>query len=118
MSSAVDGEGSSKGARAAGKAHSCALGFWLARVVRVRIARNAANPGWFGLQNTQSRHAAQPVEVVRNHENGTCRVRGSNLPKVVFIRDFECFGTRDSEGSWEWTHDGDVSGGALRERIP
>lgn len=42
---------------------------------------NAANPGRHGLQNTRSRHAAQTVEVVRNHEDGTSGERGSELPK-------------------------------------
>jgi len=43
---------------------------------------NAANPGWLGLQNIRSRHAEQTGEVVRNHEVGTCRTCGSELPRA------------------------------------
>jgi len=50
-------------------------------VMMVGCTSNAANPGWHGLQNTRSRHAAQTVEVVRNHEDGTSGERGSELPK-------------------------------------
>jgi len=49
---------------------------------------NAANPGWHGLQNTRSRHAAQTVEVVRNHEDGTSGECGSELPKGMAIQGF------------------------------
>jgi hypothetical protein len=50
------------------------------------VASNAANPGWLGLQNIRSRHAEQTGEVVRNHEVGTCRTCGSELPRVIFAR--------------------------------
>jgi hypothetical protein len=113
--SAVDDECSSKGARAAGMAHHSCLRTLACQVVKVGCDRNAANPGWFGLQNTQSRHAEQTVEVVRTHESGTFRMRGSVLTKVGFIRDVLCFGTRCSEVNRERTRDGEVSGGALSE---
>jgi len=48
--------------------------------------RNAANSGWLGLQNIRSRHAEQTVEVVRNHEGGTCSKRGSELPRTAFVK--------------------------------
>jgi len=57
------------------------------------------------LQNTRGRHAAQTVEVVRNHENGTCGKRDSEPPKVIFFREVD----------WEWTRDGFVGGGAPSE---
>jgi hypothetical protein len=88
------------------------------QVVKVGSVGNVANPCWFGLQNTQSRHAEQTVEVVRIHESGTFGLHGSSSTKVGFVRDVWCFGTRDSEVNWERTDDGDVSGGAPRERIP
>jgi len=47
---------------------------------------NAANSGWLGLQNIRSRHAEQTVEVVRNHEDGTCSKRGSELPRTAFVK--------------------------------
>jgi len=64
---AADGEGSSKGARAAGKAHLVPPGL-ACQMVGDGIVGNAANPGWLGLQNIRSRHAEQTGEVVRNHE--------------------------------------------------
>lgn len=84
-------------------------------MVKVGSVRNVANPCWFGLQNTQSRHAEQTVEVVRTHESGRFGLHGSSSTKAGFLRDVLCFGMRDSEVNWERTLDGDVSGGAPSE---
>ena len=80
--------------------------------------RNAANPGWHGLQYTRSRHAEQTVEVVRNHEGGTSRKRGSELPKGVTLdlsrRQRLHASAVEAGHSREWTRGGEV-GSRARE---
>jgi len=49
--------------------------------------------------------AEQPVEVVRNGEDGTYRFDGIDRSKVS--------GRRKPEQHWEWTHGGGVDGGAV-----
>ena len=77
---------------------------------------NAANPGWHELQHTRSRHAEQTVEVVRNHEGGTSRKRGSELPKGVTLdlsrRQRLHASAVEAGHSREWTRDGEVGGRA------